>query len=103
VTLARALALEPELLLLDEPVSALDVRVADEIIALLQQLTGPSLLVITHDLEVVERLCTSVCVMRLGEIVESGPVEEVLKNPRHAYTQQLAAAHAHVLAQSPSP
>ena len=103
VNLARALALEPELLLLDEPVSALDVRIADEIIALLQQLTGPSLLVITHDLDVVERLCTRVCVMQLGEIVESGPVEEVLKNPRHAYTQQLAAAHAHVLAQSPSP
>jgi ABC-type glutathione transport system ATPase component len=103
VNLARALALEPELLLLDEPVSALDVRVADEIIALLQQLTGPSLLVITHDLDVVERLCARICVMRLGEIVESGPVEEVLKNPRHAYTQQLAAAHAHVLAQPPSP
>ncbi len=103
VNLARALALEPEVLLLDEPVSALDVRVAEEIIALLQRLTGPSLLVITHDLDVVARLCTNVCVMRLGEIVERGPVEEVLKNPRHAYTQQLAAAHAHVLAQSPSP
>lgn len=103
VNLARALALEPELLLLDEPVSALDARVADEILALLQALTSQALLVITHELAVVERLCTRVFVMRLGEIVESGSVEAVLKDPRHAYTQQLAAAHAHVLAQPPSP
>jgi peptide/nickel transport system ATP-binding protein len=106
VNLARALALEPELLLLDEPVSALDARVADEVLALLEQLAAQqrlSLLVITHDLDVVARLCTRVCVMRLGEIVEAGPVEAVLQAPRHPYTRQLAAAHAHVLAQPPSP
>ena len=106
VNLARALALEPELLLLDEPVSALDARVADEVLALLEHLAAQqrlSLLVITHDLDVVARLCTRVCVMRLGEIVEAGPVEAVLQNPRHPHTRQLAAAHAHVLAQPPSP
>ncbi len=92
INLARALALEPELLLLDEPVSALDVSVQAQVLNLLSAITKQrslSLLVITHDLEVVAHLCTRVCVMYAGEIVESGPVQDVLERPLHPYTRLL--------------
>jgi len=92
INLARALALEPELLLLDEPVSALDVSVQAQVLNLLQDLVKArhlALLVITHDLDVVAHLCTRLAVMYAGSIVEQGPVDAMLANPRHPYTQLL--------------
>lgn len=95
VNLARALALSPEALLLDEPVSALDVSVQAQVLNLLNELaTARSLafLVITHDLSVVAHLCSRVLVMRDGELVEQGSVESILTAPQHAYTKQLIAS-----------
>lgn len=95
VNLARALALNPEALLLDEPVSALDVSVQAQVLNLLNALAASrelSLLVITHDLHVVAHLCTRVLVMFEGQLVEEGPVTQILSAPRHAYTQQLIAS-----------
>ena len=92
VNLARALALEPELLLLDEPVSALDVSVQAQVLNLLQDLVAQralGLLVISHDLDVVAHLCTRVLVMYAGKIVEAGPVAAILSRPRHPYTRLL--------------
>jgi peptide/nickel transport system ATP-binding protein len=95
VNLARALALEPELLLLDEPVSALDVSVQAQVINLLQELVRSrnlAILVITHDLDVVAHLCERVLVMFEGQLVEAGPVAQILERPAHPYTQQLVGA-----------
>ena len=95
VAIARALATKPRLLIADEPVSALDALVRDEVLALFESLTarlGLGLLLISHDLSVIARLCTDVAVMQHGEIVERGPVSEVFRHPKHAYTEALLAA-----------
>jgi peptide/nickel transport system ATP-binding protein len=92
VAIARALALEPEMILFDEPTSALDMSVQAEILNLLGRLKdehGFASLVISHDLSVIRYVCDRVAVMYLGEIVEKGPAEEVLSNPKHPYTQSL--------------
>ncbi|WP_251976880.1 ABC transporter ATP-binding protein [Salinicola avicenniae] len=95
IAIARALAMEPDVLVADEAVSALDVSVQTQVLALLadiQQRLGVAVLFITHDLRVAAQICDEVMVMQQGEIVEYGPAGEVLGAPKHAYTQSLMLA-----------
>ena len=95
VGIARALALEPKLLVADEPTSALDVSVQARVLDLFQELQrehGFACLFISHDLGVVEMLADRIAVMHYGKIVELGPAEQVVRNPQDAYTRRLVSA-----------
>jgi microcin C transport system ATP-binding protein len=95
VMIAMALANEPDLLIADEPTTALDVTIQAQILTLLQSLQsrfGMALLLITHDLNIVRKMAKRVCVMTQGESVEAGPTADVFARPQHAYTRRLLAA-----------
>jgi peptide/nickel transport system ATP-binding protein len=95
IAIARALALNPVLLVADEAVSALDVSVQDQVLSLLQQIQQDlkiAILFITHDLRVAAQLCDDLLVMKSGQVVETGPASEVLARPQHAYTRELIEA-----------
>ena len=95
IGLARTLALSPRLIIADEPVSALDVSIQAQVLNLLQSLKdelGLTLLFIAHDLSVVEHMCDRIAVMYVGKIVEMAEAEELLKYPRHPYTEALVSA-----------
>ena len=95
VMIAMALANEPDLLIADEPTTALDVTIQAQILKLLKELQaefGMALLLITHDLSIVRKMADTVCVMTEGEIVEREPTEDIFERPRHAYTRKLLAA-----------
>jgi peptide/nickel transport system ATP-binding protein len=95
IAIARALSVEPRLIVCDEPTSALDVSVQAQILNLLKELQrkkGLAYLFITHNISVIEFLADEVAVMYLGRIVEHGSVEEVLSGPRHPYTRALLSA-----------
>ena len=95
VVIAMALSTEPTVLLCDEPTTALDVTVQDQILGLLDRLRrerGMAIVFVTHDLAVVAALCQQLAVMYAGQIVEQGPTAEVLRSPKHPYTAALLTA-----------
>jgi peptide/nickel transport system ATP-binding protein len=95
ICIARALAMEPELLIADEAVSALDVSVQAQVLALLEEIRvrlDLAMLFITHDLRVAAQVCDHIAVMQRGAVVEYGPAERVFLEPRHEYTRALFAA-----------
>ena len=95
VMIAMALACEPDILIADEPTTALDVTIQAQILELMQSLQkelGMAILFITHDLGTVAKMCDRVAVMYLGKIVETGTAKEIYKNPQHPYTRSLLSA-----------
>lgn len=95
ISIARALAPDPDVLLADEPVSALDVSVRAQVLNLLEDLVtarGLTLVLVSHDLAVVRHVCSQIVVMKDGEIVEAGTTDDVHDNPQHPYTRRLLAA-----------
>jgi len=95
VMIAMALANEPDILIADEPTTALDVTIQAQILKLLKELQarfGMAILFITHDLSIVRKMADRVCVMRAGEVVETGTVTDLFADPQHPYTRQLLAA-----------
>lgn len=95
LSIARALAVDPRVILLDEPTAALDVSVRAQVLGLLgrlQQSRGMAYVLVSHDLQAVRRLADRVIVMYLGAVVEEGPTEEIFTDPRHPYTRALLAA-----------
>ena len=106
VMIAMALANEPDLLIADEPTTALDVTVQAQILKLLKELQGRlgmAMLFITHDLGIVRKIADRVCVMKDGKIVEENAVGEIFKSPQHPYTKALLAAEPHPHALQPNP
>jgi microcin C transport system ATP-binding protein len=106
VMIAMALANEPDLLIADEPTTALDVTIQAQILKLLkelQQKLGMAMLLITHDLSIVRKMADRVSVMTRGEIVEQGPVEDIFEQPQHPYTRKLLAAEPSGEPLSPAP
>src|ERR1700675_2600148 len=106
VMIAMALANEPDLLIADEPTTALDVTVQAQILALLKALQsrlGMAILFITHDLGIVRKLADRVCVMKEGRIVEQDAVARVFSSPQHPYTRELLAAEPRVQPAPPNP
>ena len=100
VMIAMALANQPDLLIADEPTTALDVTIQKQILDLLQELQsefGMSILLITHDLGVVKKMADRIYVMQNGDIVEDGPVDDIFDAPQHDYTKQLINAEPRVM------
>ena len=95
IGIARALALRPEILVADEPVSALDVSVQAQVLALLADIKARlrlSMLFVTHDLRVALQVCDRIAVMRQGQVIEVAPTAEIFSSPKHPYTKALFAA-----------
>jgi oligopeptide/dipeptide ABC transporter ATP-binding protein len=90
--IATALSTQPKLLLCDEPTTALDVSIQDQILGLLQDIRtrlGMSIIFVSHDLAVIGELCDRLAIMYAGQVVETGPVDDVFSDPRHPYTEAL--------------